>query len=243
MRLRRVVQKQKALAVSFSLLLPLVAASATAPPTVAQALRSYGIRISEPDLIVALRDSRPMVRALASAELSELKAVTALPAISDAAVNEQQDLVQAEMFESALGLGSIPALQSLTTICLNPARRGDARLVAARALFGKGDHACFGAIADMMLPSEEAADRIGAWYLLAQLPDRTKQETKLVLERILPALSEVDPHIRLEASTSLRMLHDPSASEGLRTAISSERDENVREQMQEDLTSLSVNKR
>ena len=94
----------------------------------------------------------------------------------------------------------------------------------------------------MMLPSEEPADRIGAWYLLAQLPDRTKQETQLVLERILPALSEVDPHIRLEASTSLRMLHDPSASEGLRTATSSERDENVREQMQEDLTSLSVNK-
>lgn len=178
---------------------------------------------------------------MASAALSELKtAAAALPAITDAAIREQQDLVQAEMFESALGLESVPALQSLTVICLNSARRGDARLVAARAVFGKGDHACFGAIADMMSPSEEPADRIGAWYLLAQLRDRTKQETQLVLDGLSPALSEVDPHIRLEASTSLRMLHDPLASKPLRTAISAERDENVRERMQEDLTSPSV---
>ena len=71
-------------------------------------------------------------------------------------------------------------------------------------------------------------------------PDEAGNETRP--KRILPALSEVDPRIRLEASTSLRMLHDPSASEGLRTAMSSERDENVRERMQEDLTSLSINK-
>ena len=151
---------------------------------------------------MALSDPRRTVRALASVELSELKAVTALPAMTDAAIREQQDLVQAEMFESALSLGFTPALQSLTAICVNPARRGDARLAAARALFGKGDHACFEAIAEMTLPSEDAADRIGAWNLLAQLRDRTKQETQAVLERSLRALSEGDPQIRMQASTT-----------------------------------------
>lgn len=235
MRLRRVGQIGTALVTSLSLF-----ALATTPPTVAQVLRSYGVKIDEPDLRVALSDPRPMVRALASVELAELKAITALPAIMDAATREQQDLVQADMLESALGIGAKSAIQPLTAICLSPARPGHARLVAARALFGKGNHACFGGVADMMLPSEQAADRIGAWYLLAQLRDRTTQETQLVLDRLLPALSEGDPHLRIEASTGLRMLHDAAAIEPLRTAISAEKDDTIREQMQQDLTSLSV---
>ncbi len=242
MRLSRLRHTRNVFVISLLLLVSAKIASATAPPTVAQALRSHGIKISEPDLIAALRDSRPMVRALASVELSELKAATALPAITDAAVKEQQDLVQAEMFESALGLGFKPALQSLTVICVNSTRQGDARLLAARAVFGRGDHACFGAVADMMSPSEDPAYRIGAWYLLAQLRDRTEQETQLILERLKPALWEGDPTIRMEASTCLRMLHDPLAAEPLRTAIYAERDNIIREQMQQDLTSLSVNK-
>jgi HEAT repeat protein len=213
---------------------------ASAPPTLVEALRSWGVSQAVPDLVEALKDPRPYVRAAASAELSELKAVAALPAILEAAAIEKQDLVQAEMFESALALGSSQVIEPLAALCTNAARSGQARLVAARALFRSGDHRCFAAVADMMLPLQTPGDRIQAWYLLAQLTDRTDQETRLVLGRLLPALSEQDPYLRLEASTGLRLLHDPSAAEPLRTAILNESDKVVRDRMLNDLASLTA---
>ncbi|MGI4830497.1 MAG: hypothetical protein ACRYFU_20200 [Janthinobacterium lividum] len=172
--------------------------------------------------------------------MAELRLGTAVPAILVAAAAEQQELVQAEMYESAAELGSAEAMKRLAVICRHPASSGDARLVAARTLFSERDHVCFSAVADMMLPSEKPEDRIGAWYLLAQLHDRTDQETRLILKRLLPALSDNDPHLRLEASTGLRFLHDPSATKPLQAAIAAESETAVKEQMKGDLASLST---
>lgn len=179
-----------------------------------------------------------MVRALASVELSGRKAYSSLPVIMGAARRESQEFVQADLYAAALGLGSLAALSALEEICSVPARKVDARLEAARALFRVGDHRCFRAIADLMSPSEKPEDRVAAWYLLAQLHDRTREETDAVFQGLLPALYEADERIRSEASTGFRMLGDPLAAEPLRTAISAERNDALRQGMQEDLASI-----
>lgn len=236
MPLRRLAERMSGLLLLCACcLLPV---SATVPPTVGQALRSYGVGTQESDLVLALRDVRPMVRALASVELSSRKAVGTLPAIMDAAFREQQAFVRAQMLGAALDLGSPAAPDGLKEICQSPARRGDARIMAARALFSVGDHGCFRAVADLMSPSEKEEDRVAAWYLLAQLHDRTREETDVVLWGLIPAVYEADGSIRSEACTGLRMLGDPLAAEPLRTAISAERDDAVRMEMQADLALL-----
>ena len=169
--------------------------------------------------MLALDDSRPVVRAAASAELLELNTAKALLATMKAAASEQHDLVQAEMYKSALGLGSPAALPLLVAICRSPSRSVDSQLVAARAVFGKGDHSCFAPTANLMLLGKPISDRIGACCLSSQLRDRTAQETALVSTLLQVAITEQDPQIRLEASTGFRVLHDPSAVEPLRTAV------------------------
>ncbi len=231
---------RKSAAILFVLVLSLKASPASPLTTPAQVLRGYGLSLAIPDLVVALKDRRSGVRLAASMELSESKAIGEVLAIMEAAAIEKDDLVQAEMFEATLDLNSLEAVQPLSAICLNTARSGQSRLVAARALFGRGNRACFASSADMMLPSQTPDDRIGAWYMLSQRRDRTLQETKLVLDRLLVALLDQDPHLRLEASTGLRFLRDPAAAEPLRRAILIEADNVIRDQMQGDLASLTA---
>lgn len=210
-----------------------------APETFSQALSRLGIVLTKPALVDALRNPDKEVRGLAAAELAELKATDSLPEIMHAAEIEQDALTQVNIAAAATWLGSSEALNLLKRVCGDPTLPPYARLNAARNVFDKGDHACFRAVADMMLPSAAPDSRIGALYLLSQLHDKTEEESRSVLRLLVVALSDPDIRVRLETCQGLRWLNDPEAITPLRNALANEREEVVRTQMQSTLDSLT----
>ena len=120
-----------------------------------------------------------------------------------AAEAEKEGLTQVNIAAAATWMGSSEGLGLLKKLCREPSLSPYARQNAARTVFDKGDHACFTEIADMIRPSFDPGTRIGALYLLSQLHDRTEEETKLVLERLVVALSDPESRMRLEGSVAL----------------------------------------
>jgi HEAT repeat protein len=210
-----------------------------APPTFVQLLNRYGIAPTKPALIDALRDRDKAARGLAAAELAELKATDSLPEIIRAAEMEQDIMTKVNIAAAATQLGSPDGRNMLKKVCEDSTLPPEARLSAARNVFDKGDHACFETVADMTLPSADPDTRIGALDLLSQLHDRTKYESRRVLQLLVAALTDPDLGMKLEACWGLHWLNDPEAITPLRNALSNEVEEIVRAQMQSTLGSLT----
>ena len=205
-----------------------------APETFVQALSRHGVALTKPALVGALRNPDKEVRGLAAGEPAELKATDSLRA----AEIEQDTLTKVNIAAAATWLGSQDGLNMLKRVCADSTLPPYARQNAARNVFDKGDHACFSAVADMMLPSADPGTRIGALYLLSQLHDRTEDESKRVLQLLVASLTDPDLRMRLETCQGLRWLSKPEAITPLRNALATEREEIVRTQMQSTLNSL-----
>ena len=210
-----------------------------APETFVQALSRHGVAVTEPALVDALRNPDKEVRGLAAAELAELKATDSLREIMHAAEIEKDTLTKVNIAAAATWLGSPDGLNLLKRVCVDSTLPPYARLNAARNVFDKGDHTCFTAVADMMLPSADLDTRIGALYLLSQLHDRTEDESRRVLQLLVAALTDPDLRMRLETCQGLRWLNNPGTITPLRNALATEREEIVRTQMQSTLDSLA----
>ena len=225
---------------SFAVLLLLIARRGTsqAPPTPEQELTRFGVPLTKPSLILALRDSRKEVRGLAAAELAEMKAAEALPEILRAANDERDELTQVNIAAAATWLGSREGTTLLVRMCQNRNFQSYARQNAARNAFDAGNYDCFASMAAMMGPFAPSDDRIGALYLLSQLRNQTREQSNEVLQLILPMLAEGDRRLRLEACQGLLFLGDPTAVPPLREALMQEQEAVVRQQMQATLDSL-----
>jgi HEAT repeat protein len=209
-----------------------------APETFSQALSRRGIDLTKPSLISALQNPDKDVRGLAAAELAELKATDSLPEILRAAAAERDELTKVNIAAAASWLGSLEALGLLKEMCLNTKLDFSVRENAARNLFDKGDHACFRAVAEMMVPSESPDSRIGALYLLSQFKDRTEEETIVVVNLVEEMLIDADVRVRLESCEGLRWLNRPEAIAPLRSALGNEQEDVVRQRMQSTLDFL-----
>jgi len=210
-----------------------------APETITQALSRRGIDLTKPSLIGALQNPDKEVRGLAAAELAEQKATDGLPEILRAAAAEQDEPTKVNIAAAASWLGSPEALGVLREMCLNTRLDFNVRENAARNVFDKGDHGCFKAIADMMLPSAIPDSRIGALYLLSQLKDRTEEETIVVLNLVEGMLTDADVRLRLESCEGLRWLKRPESIAPLRSALGNEQEDVVRQRMQSTLDFLA----
>ncbi|NYF51228.1 HEAT repeat domain-containing protein [Tunturiibacter gelidoferens] len=209
-----------------------------APETFSQALSRHGIVLTKPSLIEALRNPDKEVRGLAAAELAEWKATDSLPEILRAGAAERNEPTKVNIAAAATWLGSSEGLGLLKEMCLDQTLDFYVRQNAARNVFDKRDHACFRAVADMMLPSASPDSRIGALYLLSQLNDRTEEETGVVLNLLVGMLTDADLRVRLESCEGLRWLKRPEAIAPLRNALANEREDIVRQRMESTLDFL-----
>jgi FOG: HEAT repeat len=221
------------------LFVSLQGALSQAPETFVQALSRHGIAPTKPALVYALRNPSKEVRGLAAAELAELKATDSFPEIMHAAEIEQDPLTRMNIAAAATWLGSSEAHHMLESMCGDATLPPYVRQHAARNLFDREDHSCFRSVVDMMLPSQDPDTRIGAFYLLSQLHDKTEDESRRVVQLLVTALRDPDIRIRLEACQGLRWLNDPEAITPLRNALASEREEVVRAQIQSTLDALA----
>ena len=111
-----------------------------APPTFEQELTRLGISLTNPSLILALRNEKPEIRGLAAAELAEMKAVEALPDILRAANDERVELTQVNIAAAATWLGSSEGTSLLVRMCQNRGLQPYTRQNAARNAFDAGNH-------------------------------------------------------------------------------------------------------
>lgn len=220
-------------------LISIQTALSDAPETFEHALGRYHIALTKSALIEALANPEKEVRGLAAAQLATMKAEDTLPDILRAAEHEQDPSTQANIAAAATWLDSLQGLNLLKKICLDSSRPFYARQYAARNVFAKGDHTCFNAMIDLMQPEADVDSRIGSAYMLSQLHDRTQEESKRVLHLLLASLNDPDVRMRLAVCEGLRWLNDPAAIMPLRSALSYEREDAVRQPMQSALESLA----
>jgi HEAT repeat protein len=209
-----------------------------APETFSQALSRRGIDLTKPSLIGALQNPDKEVRGLAAAELAEQKATDSLPEILRAVAAELDERTKMNIAAAATWLGSSEGLRLLKEMCLDTTLDFSVRQNAARNVFDKGDHACFRAVADMMLPSASPDSRIGALYLLSQLHDKTEEEAVVVLHLAVGMLTDADLRVRMESCEGLRWLNMPEAIAPLHNALAKEREDIVRQRMESTLDFL-----
>jgi HEAT repeat protein len=202
--------------------------NASAPETVLQALKRYGIEINEAALIQALSDSRKEVRGLAAAELAEMKVTDALPQIVQAAESEQDGLTRVNIASAATSLGSEQALSILKGLCAEGTMPGYVRVAAAQSVFRMGDHNCFLTLADMVEFGTDTEGRIEGLALLAQVKPKTDKEEKIALNLALGALQDPQVMVRLQACDAVRWIGDPKAIAPLQAALDHEQEEVVR---------------
>jgi len=189
-------------------------------------------------LLRVARNGRRQLRGLAAAQLATMKALDTLPDILRAAEDEKDPFTQANIAAAATWMDSPKGMSILRDICLDSGRPPYVRQNAARNLFDKGDHSCFYAMLELMQPNTDVDSRIGSAYMLSQLRDKTEEESKHILPLLLASLNDPEIRIRLTACNALRSLNNPVAIEPLRTSLSYEREDTVRQQIQSTLNFL-----
>jgi HEAT repeat protein len=216
---------------------------ASAPETVAQALKRYGIEVNEAALIQALSDHRKEVRGLAAAELAEMKVTKALPEIVRAAESETDGLTQVNIAAAETWLGSEQGLSLLKGICADGTKPGYVRVAAAQNVFRVQDHTCFVSLVDMIDSGTDTQGRIGGVGLLAQVNPKADHEEKEALRLALKALQDPEVIVRLQACEAIKWIGDPKAIPPLQEALGHEQEEVVRDRIAAVLKFLRGNAR
>ena len=215
---------------STAVVLPILC-DASAPETVLQALKRYGVEINQAALIQALSDPRKEVRGLAAAELADMKVTDVLPQIIQAAESEQDGLTHVNIASAATSLGSAQPLSILKDLCADAAVPGYVRVAAARSVFQTGDHSCFLTLADMVEFGTDTEGRTEGLALLAQVKPKTDTEEKIALNLALGALKDPQVMMRLQACEAIRWIGDPKAIALLQAALDHEQEEVVRDRI------------
>ncbi|MGA3318919.1 MAG: HEAT repeat domain-containing protein [Candidatus Korobacteraceae bacterium] len=216
---------------------------ASAPETVVQALKRYGIEVNEAALIQALSDPRKEVRGLSAAELAEMKVTKALPEIVRAAESETDGLTQVNIAAAATWLGSEQGLSLLKGICAERTKPGYVRVAAARNVFKVQDHICFLSLVDMIDRGTDTEGRIEGLGLLAQVSPKADYKEKEALRLALKALQDPEVIVRLQACEAIKWIGDPRAIPPLQEALGHEQEEVVRDRIAAVLKFLRGNAR
>jgi len=233
------------LACLFSCVVALNAFAQQAPPkievvngrlhTFGELLVERNVELTESALLAALNSSDADMRYLSALKLAEDKVVGAVPAIKAALAAESvpRDRVNIAF---ALGLlGDPSGRDELKRMCADESFPSEFRLYAVRYmsdLGAGGNEGCQHAAMDIAKlvdsGNRSVGDRVTAFELLARFRNLTSVESQSVFDLLLHGLSDPDPYVRMQASSAFATLGDRNAIPYLETAISQEKDENIR---------------
>lgn len=207
----------------------------------AEALRDYGIELTEPSLVAALGNPNPKVRVDAAMVLAEVRDFDKIPAIQRAFAAEQNSMTRLGLASALASLHDASGIQYLQATCANSAS-------SAREVFP-----ALWALDALSLPSSGCADNLLSLIdrdvderdaLLSLLPDVYRGATPEDSERILKTaegmLLDVNqqPSVRLAAGSSLAQMGAPSSVETIRSALSREADPTMRSSFELNLRTI-----
>ena len=212
------------------------------PMTAAEKLKQHHIDLTKEALIDALQNSDAEVRYLAAQQLATDREPDAISAIVDAATREKIPRTRINMAFALAWIGEKPGFAILNDACNNSSLPGYLRAAAAAYLLDVSDESCFGAVMSVADMDSEPTYRNAALGLLPRFKSVSKNDSQRIYGIIVRSLTDADPTLRLGASSALVQLGTQTAIPVLRNAITSERDEVVRAQMQADLSRLQEKK-
>jgi HEAT repeat protein len=209
----------------------------------AEELRSYGIELSEPSLLAALRNSNPRVRMLAAHQLQSDGDTDAIPAIQSALSAEKDPRAGVGIATALSGLHDSKGTEYLQAMCTDTTQ--PIRVVFEATQMLQLLDAPSGGCADALLQSlNTASDRDYRDVILSLLPAIYPEVSHEQSVRILQAIENLlkdktqQPSVRLAAGQALAQIGLPSSAETLREALLKENDPVMRESLQSDLNVL-----
>lgn len=208
------------------------------PPTVAEKLKEHHIGLSEEELVSALRNPDGEIRSLAAVQLAGIKAYGAVPNIIDALGRETLPVTRINLAVALVWLGSDKGRDVLRASCNSPAEPSALRTQAALYLLDLGDGSCLNALVNILESDSESTVKIQTLSLMPRFKDVSEADSTKVRALCVRHLHDPTPAVRLAASNVLVAFKDKSAIPDLQRAITSERDEVVREQMKAALHQL-----
>jgi HEAT repeat protein len=220
------------------------AVSQDAPPNVvggqlaslAEQLKQHHIELTEAGLLKALRSPDGQVRYLAALHLAEEGDMEAIPAIEKALTAEKTPETRINIAIALVQLGQEKGLSELAADCKDPGLPGYFRARAMMYMLPRGDKACFRAALDLLRSDPDSRGQVLS--LLPQYRNPSKEEANEILEATARCLADESAAVRIQASTTLGTLANPSAMGDLQRAIAAEVDDVVRSQMQRSLQQL-----
>ena len=219
-----------------------------APPnsrgkTSAEALRAYGIDLSEPSLLTALSNSNPKVRVLAAYQLAAEHDSGATSAIEGALSREKDTISRVGLATALASMHDAVGEEYLQAACADPTSPINAVIAAVQML--KILSLPGGGCADNVLHSlDRPADKDYLNVTVTLFPLIYKQvssdKESYILTRIQQLLLDKtkEPAVRLAAGDALAQIGDPSSIEAVRAALSQEDDPTIRSSLEMNLNVL-----
>jgi HEAT repeat protein len=208
------------------------------PMTTEQKLKQHHIELTRDSLINALHNSDAEVRYLAAQQLTGQRDQDAVPVIVDAATQEKAPRARINMAFSLALIGEKRGFAILNDACNNSSFPGYLRAAAAAYLLDVNDESCLGAVVNVAEVDAEPNYRMAALALLPRFKNVSKDDSQRIYGIIVSSVTDSTPALRLTASSALVQLGTQTAIPVLQSAITSERDQVVRAQMESDLHSL-----
>jgi hypothetical protein len=217
-------------------------ASASAPLTsFASSLHAHGIEISPPSLILALRNADPEIRSLAALKLAEDHDSDSIASIENSLDVEKNSRVKIDMAAALWGLNDPKGVLILQTMCSDSALPISliVEVVQRLANINESSAPCADRVLGFLALHSDAEAREKA---IAPLQDMyrwvPKNEADQILGEYGRMLRDKEPFVRMEASHALVQINAASSAGVIRTAISREKDPDIRASFQRDLDAL-----
>jgi HEAT repeat protein len=210
----------------------------TGVPTLTELLKQHHVDLTEAGLLGALQNPDAQVRFLAAARLAEVKAMDAIPAITEALTAEKVPETRINIAFALAQLGEETGVVELTSACVKPDLPDNLRLRAAGYLLDLKKSGCLATTLSMLKPDADPGSRIQALSLVQRYDHLSADDFRKSLDLIVKALTDQTTAVRIYASLALGTFGDASAIPPLQNAIANEQDDGVRSQMQESLELL-----
>jgi HEAT repeat protein len=203
-----------------------------------ETLQHYGVPLTRPGLVDALRSPVPEVRSTAALELAEMQFEDSSISIATALEREKVASVRADMAVALAQLGDERGKEALRKTCDDEGQRDGIRLKAAWSLIIElRDENCLDAVRHL-LNNTDSAYRYNALELAKNFHRLDGSDAQVLSDCVAPSLSDPEARIRTAASSALAELGRPASIALIENALSGEHDQDVRLQMSKDVARM-----
>lgn len=218
------------------LIQPVSFAAGQAPPTFEQALAGYGVPLTRPALLQALKDRRPEVRGLAASELAQMRDTQAVPEIREALASETSEQERLALASALLTLGDSDGEKYLAKACSSSEESWFDRMYAASQLL-RARKLCVASVLKID-PGDAVNETMTMLYYLKQANAIRPVLDSEVHRALIGALRSTSAFDRGLAAQCAAELGDKAAVPDLRRALKAESDPLAKAAIQQSVAKL-----